>query len=163
MIEILKCVHFYITGPPPPVDPQNPVYPPGYNPACPSAPGPGMFPQSGQHPPMGPSAPPGTVPYGAPGPQAYPMAPGGYPGVPPGSVYPGPYPHSPKGGHHKGHNIGPHHGGVNPMAAGMGMGMGGHKSHKKMKKMKKKKGHKEHKHGHHKHGKVRCVLNKNLF
>lgn len=116
-----------------------------------------MFPQPGQHPPMGPSAPPGAMPYGAPGPQSYPLAPGGYSVVPPGGVYPGPYPHSPKGGHHKGHNKGHHHGGVNPMAAGLaGMGMGGHNVHKKMKKMKKK-GHKEHKHGHHKHGKVRGV------
>lgn len=140
---------------------QNPAYPPGYNPAFPTAPASGLFPQvpnpaypAGQYPaPMNPTmvpnAPPGTIPYGAPGIQTYPMAPGG--------VYPGPYPHSPKGGHHKGHHKGPNYGGFQP-GAGMVVGGPGHKKNKKMKKMKKK-GHKEHKHGHHKHGKVRFDSN----
>lgn len=145
--------------------PYNPIYPPGYNPA---APAPGGYPHPGQYPagmhpaPMGTHPPPGAMPYGAPGLQPYPTAPGLYPGVPPAGphpgLYPGPYPHSPKGGHHKKH----HHGGPNPMhgalaggLAGAGMGIAGHVVNKKMKKMKKmKKGHKAHKHGHHKHGKV---------
>ncbi|KAG7259166.1 hypothetical protein CRUP_005394 [Coryphaenoides rupestris] len=164
--------------------PPNPAFPPAYNPAYPSAPPHGAFPQApnpafppgqfpaypaGVHPPMNPGAAmpppmhPGAMPYGVPGQQPYPGAPGAYPGVFPGGAHPGPYPHSPKSGHskgdhksghkgdHKGHHKGGHKGhcpsgGVGGMGMGMGVGMAGHKLDKKMKK-KMKKGHKSHKHG----------------
>lgn len=158
------CALLYISGPPPPVGSPNPAYPPGYtstypsappypaypaapqHPTYPAAPAPGAFSHPGQYPAgmypaaMGPTAPPGAMPYPAPGLHPYPVTPCGYPVVPPPCVY-GPYPHSPKWGHHKSHHKVHHHGAVNPMSGAlvaMGMGLVGHKANKKMmKKMKK--------------------------
>lgn len=147
---------------------QNPAFPPGYNPAFPTASGmfqpvpnagfpagqypAGQFPAP-MNPAMVPNAPSGGMPYGAPGAHAYPMAPGG---VHPGQCYP-----SSKGDHHKGKHKGEHkgkhkdhHKDLHPggFYPGPGMVVGGH-GHKKDKKMKKMK--KGHKHGHKGHGKVR--------
>lgn len=176
----------FIQGPPPLMGPSNSPYHPGYNPSYPAAPppaypaypsapappypaypvapAPGGFPHSGQFPagvhPAAPGicAPPRVMPYTHPGP--YPVAPGGYPGVPPPGVYPGPYPHAPKWGHHKYHHKGYHHGGVPAMHGGLtgglvavGMGLVGHKANKKLRK-KMKKAHKANKHWHYKGGKV---------
>lgn len=169
--------------PPPPMNPLNPAYPPGYSlappyssypappvsmyPAYPSAPAPGVPPYPIQYPPvmkppaMGNGVCPGPMPYSALPHHPYPMAPCGYPGVPPPGVFRSPYPHSPKWGHHKGHHYGMNNPATGTLTGGlmtMGMGLVGYKANKKLRK-KMKKAHKGHKHWHHMYGKVGLFFN----
>uniref|UniRef100_A0A665TCB0 Uncharacterized protein n=1 Tax=Echeneis naucrates TaxID=173247 RepID=A0A665TCB0_ECHNA len=111
--------------------PPNHAYPPGYNTTLPAVPPPGVYPQpphpvyphghypAAMNPAMVPNVRPVGMPCGPPAPYAYPMAPGGYPGVPPTGYYPGPNPHYSKGSYPQCHYKGYPYGGMNPMAGGL--------------------------------------------